>query len=149
MQSAGRGRLGRSFYSPGDTGLYMSILLRPALQPENAVLITCAAAVAVSNAIREVCGEEVQIKWVNDLFLHQKKVCGILTEASFSAQTNGLDYAVCGIGVNVYPPENGFPEELASIAGAVCSAPEEGLRDRLAAAILRHTENAKNHVMKG
>ena len=101
----------------------MSILLRPTLQPEEAVLITCAAAVAVSNAILEVCGQEVQIKWVNDLFLQEKKVCGILTEAAFSAQTPGFEYAVCGIGINVYPPEDGFPEELASIAGAVCATP--------------------------
>lgn len=137
-QSAGRGRLGRSFFSPGDTGLYMSILLRPTLEPEQAVLITCAAAVAVSEAICEVCEKDVQIKWVNDLFLNGKKICGILTEAAFSAQMTGLDYAVCGIGINVYPPENGFPEELAAIAGTVCTVPQPDLRDQLAAAVLRH-----------
>ncbi len=137
-QSAGRGRLGRSFFSPDDTGLYMSILLRPTLPPEKAVLITSAVAVAVCDAIREVCGMEAGIKWVNDIFLHDRKVCGILTEAAFSPSDGHLEYSICGIGINVYPPENGFPEEIAAIAGAVCPAPSSGLRNRLAAAVLHH-----------
>ncbi len=137
-QTAGRGRLGRSFFSPDDTGLYMSLLLRPALEPDLAVYITSAAAVAVCNAIEEVCGRSAMIKWVNDIFLSGKKVCGILTEAAFDPQTSALDYVICGIGVNVYPPHDGFPAELSDIAGAVCRDAQEGLRNRLAAAILRH-----------
>ncbi len=137
-QTAGRGRLGRSFFSPNDTGLYMSLLLRPTLAPDLAVCVTSAAAVAVCSAIEEVCGKQAMIKWVNDIFLAGRKVCGILTEASFDPQTSALDYVICGIGINVYPPHGGFPAELADIAGAVCRGMQGGLRNHLAAAILRH-----------
>lgn len=138
MQTAGRGRLGRSFFSPGDTGIYMSLLLRPQLDPSQVTLVTTAAAVAVCHALEDVCDLQPQIKWVNDIFLAGRKVCGILTEAVFSSGSSSPDYLICGIGINVYPPENGFPEELSSIAGAVCTAPEPDLRNRLVAAILRH-----------
>ncbi len=136
-QSAGRGRLGRSFFSPEGSGLYMSLLLRPALPAENAVLLTAAAAVAVCEAIQAVTGKQAGIKWVNDIFLDGKKVCGILTEAAFAPDSTDLAWAVVGIGVNVYAPAGGFPPELADIAGAVCPSPVPGLRDALAGEILR------------
>jgi len=116
-QSAGRGRLGRSFFSPGEKGIYMSILLRPEILLERAVLITSMAAVAVARAIERVGGVEARIKWVNDIFLNGKKVCGILTEAGINAEKGTLDYAVLGIGVNVGEME--FPEELKEIATSV------------------------------
>ena len=100
-QSAGRGRLGRSFFSPEEKGIYMSILLRPDISLERAVLITSMAAVAVAEAIEQVSGIQTKIKWVNDIFLNKKKVCGILTEAGIDAETGTLEYAVLGIGVNV------------------------------------------------
>lgn len=121
-QTAGRGRLGRSFYSPKDTGLYMSILLRPNLKMEEALLLTTATAVAVSEALEMVTGEQTAIKWVNDIFCHGKKVCGILTEAVPDLETGKLQYAVIGIGVNLMPPKEGFPEELQSIATSVCDS---------------------------
>lgn len=137
-QNAGRGRLGRSFFSPDGTGLYLSVLLRPTLEADRAVLLTTAAAAAVCEAIAEVTGKQAQIKWVNDIFLDGKKVCGILTEAAFGTENGRLDYAVTGIGVNVCPPPGGFPPALADIAGSVLEAPPAGgLRNRLAAAILR------------
>ena len=86
-QSAGRGRLGRKFFSPGEKGIYMSILLRPDIPLERAVLITSMAAVAVARAIERVSGIEAKIKWVNDIFLKGKKVCGILTEAGIDAES--------------------------------------------------------------
>lgn len=135
-QSAGRGRRGRSFFSPGGTGLYMSILLRPELSPERAVLLTAAAAVAVCRALEGI-GEKPSIKWVNDVYLRGKKVCGILTEASLSAGGAALDYAVVGMGLNVTPPPGGFPAELVDVAGAVSPEPREGLREELAEAILK------------
>ena len=116
-QSAGRGRLGRSFFSPEEKGIYMSILLRPELELQRAVLITSMAAVAVANAIERVSGLNAQIKWVNDIFVNQKKVCGILTEAGIDGENGSLDYAVLGIGVNVGFME--FPEELKEIATSV------------------------------
>lgn len=119
-QTAGRGRLGRSFYSPADTGLYMSVLLRPNLKIEEALLLTTATAVAVSDAIETVTGEQTAIKWVNDIFCHGKKVCGILTEAVPDLETGKLQYAVIGIGVNLLPPKEGFPDELQSVATSVC-----------------------------
>lgn len=136
-QTAGRGRRGRAFFSPGGTGLYMSILLRPKLPPERAVLLTAAAAVAVCRAL-EGLGEAPSIKWVNDVYLRGKKVCGILTESAVSAGGAALDYAVVGIGLNISEPRGGFPAELGGIAGGVSVAPSEGLRERLAEAILGH-----------
>lgn len=135
-QSDGRGRLGRSFFSPGDTGLYMSILLKPQIKPERAVMVTTAAAVSVCEALEKVGGPPASVKWVNDIFVNDKKVCGILTEAGFSAGNEYLDYVVLGIGVNVYAPDNGFPEELSDIAGSVFDCKQIGLRNKIAAEIL-------------
>lgn len=119
QQSAGRGRLGRSFFSPENTGIYMSILLRPEIELQKSVRITSMAAVAVARAIEKVSGIEAKIKWVNDIFLNGKKVCGILAESGFNTMTGALDYVVLGIGVNVGTIE--FPEELKEIATSVCN----------------------------
>ena len=136
-QTGGRGRMGRSFFSPTGTGLYLSLLLRPTTwEPARAAQLTAAAAAAMCEAIREVTGKEPGIKWVNDLLLDGKKVCGILTEASFSMESGVLEYAVLGLGVNVYPPEGGFPKELGEIAGAVLDTPGEDVRNRLAGEFL-------------
>lgn len=135
-QTQGRGRLGRSFFSPGDTGLYMSLLLKPSITPEQSVLITTAAAVSVCKALEKVGVENTAIKWVNDVFLNDKKVCGILTEASFNPQKGALDYVVLGVGINVYEPDGGFPDELQSIAGAILGSQKENLRNTIAAEFL-------------
>lgn len=134
-QTSGQGRRGRKFFSPADTGLYMSILLRPRVEVNKAVKITSAAAVAVCLALEKVCGVRPEIKWVNDIFVNGKKAAGILTEAAFDMENGALDYAVTGIGINVYPPENGFPEELSGVAGAVLEHRAGDLRNRLAAAV--------------
>lgn len=137
-QSAGRGRLGRSFFSPEDKGIYMSIVLRPKLELDRAVLITSMAAVAVAEAVETVSGISAQIKWVNDVFLNRKKVCGILTEAGISA-TGTLEYVVLGIGVNVGPME--FPEELKQIATSVSNeCGKEIAREILVEEILKKLE---------
>jgi len=135
-QTEGYGRYGRAFCSPEGTGLYMSILLRPEGTPEISLLITTAAAVAVSEAIEELTGRRCGIKWVNDLILDGKKVCGILTEGALCADSARLDYAVLGIGINVTEPIGGFPAEIRDVAGALLEAPEAGFRNRLATAIL-------------
>lgn len=126
-QTAGRGRYGRQFFSPVDSGVYLSLLLRPtAYSPQQATCLTAAAAAAMCQAIEAVTGQHPGIKWVNDIFLHGKKVCGILTEAAVGLETGALDYMVLGAGVNLYPPAEGFPEEIQSIAGSVLehSCPE-------------------------
>ncbi|MGN0974501.1 MAG: biotin--[acetyl-CoA-carboxylase] ligase [Gemmiger sp.] len=137
-QTEGRGRAGHSFYSPAGTGLYMSLLLRPDYSAADATLLTAAAAAAVADAVESLCGRPCGIKWVNDVLLDGKKICGILTEAAVSLESGGLDYVVVGIGVNVAPPPEGFPPELADVAGAVFPSAEAavGMRARLAAAIL-------------
>lgn len=132
-QTAGRGRLGRTFCSPAGTGLYMSVVLRPVLPAEKALLITTAAAVAVCRAIERVSDRKAQIKWVNDVYCDEKKVCGILTEAAFAG--DNMAYAVLGIGINVRDPEGGFSCEIADIATSVYGG-RGGDRCALAAAVL-------------
>ena len=116
-QSAGRGRLQRKFYSPEGTGLYMSVILRPHIAPSEALKITTAAAVSVAETLDAMFGVRAEIKWVNDILVEGKKVCGILTESRLSG--SDLEFAVLGIGINLAPPTGGFPEEIKEIAGAV------------------------------
>ena len=136
-QTQGRGRMGRSFFSPSGSGIYMTLVLRPKLPPEKALSLTTMAAVAVSEAIDEISGQKSAIKWVNDIFLNGKKVCGILTEASISVEGGGLDYAVVGIGINVFAPEEGFPDEISGVAASVFGSDCPDARNRLAAAVIR------------
>ncbi|SHH55244.1 BirA family transcriptional regulator, biotin operon repressor / biotin-[acetyl-CoA-carboxylase] ligase [Sporobacter termitidis DSM 10068] len=138
VQTGGRGRLGRNFYSPGGTGIYFSVLLRPKGRAEEVTMITAAAAVAVAEAIEAVTGVGAGIKWVNDVYCRGKKVCGILTEGAFDFESGGMEYAVLGIGVNVTAPDSGFPEDIADKVGAVYegAAPAAEARSRLIAEIL-------------
>ncbi len=132
-QTAGRGSKGRRFYSPGGTGVYMSLLLRPSLSADNLSLITPAAAVAVARALERVSGKRADIKWVNDVLIGRRKVCGILTEGRF--REDGAWTAALGIGINVFPPQGGFPAEAGS-AGAVFESARPCARSRVAAAVL-------------
>ena len=125
-QTAGRGRLGRNFSSQKGTGVYFSILLRPDMKPQDALLITICAAVAVAKAIEKNTGKMTSIKWVNDIYMRDRKVCGILTEASFDLECGKLSYAVLGIGINMYFPENSLPDEIKDIAGAVFDEKPDG-----------------------
>ena len=129
-QTAGRGRMGRSFFSPGDSGVYMSLLLKPQIKPEDAVQITTAAAVSVCKALEKMGVFDAKIKWVNDIYIGNRKVCGILTESSFNPKSEVLDFAVLGVGINIYESEEGFPDEIKDIAGAVFSQREENLRNK-------------------
>lgn len=118
-QTAGRGRQGRPFYSPAGTGVYFSLLLRPTFSTSDISLITSYAAVCVARALEEIFGVEAKIKWVNDIFVNNRKVCGILTEASFDAETGSVQYVVVGIGINVMTPEGGFPGSVPTVASSV------------------------------
>lgn len=136
-QTAGRGRMGRSFYSPADSGLYMSLLLRPRIAAREATGLTACAAVAVAETIEALSGRAAQIKWVNDVLLDGRKVCGILSEASLDCESGELAYVIVGIGINAVRPAESFPEELRQIAGAVFERAEiPELRARLAAGVL-------------
>ena len=119
QQTAGKGRQGRSFYSPIGTGLYLSMLLRPHIPADELVTLTPMAAVAAAEAAEFVSGRPVSIKWVNDLLLDGKKICGILAESQFSEGKATADYVVLGIGINLREPQGGFPESLRGIAGAL------------------------------
>lgn len=129
-QTAGRGRVeGRRFFSPEGTGLYMSLILRPTDSLITTELITPAAGVAVCRTIEKLSDRKAEIKWVNDIILDGKKVCGILTEGVLSP--NGqIEALILGIGVNVREPEGGFPEELQEIVTSVTS-----------------TESISNHII--
>lgn len=133
-QTNGKGRMGRRFFSPAKTGLYMSIILRPVIQPSQALLITTAAAAAVAEILFEYTQKNIWIKWVNDIFCENLKVSGILTEAVFNAETSGLEYAILGIGINMKTPNEEFPDEIRDIAGVV--GLDNKTRNELAAAIL-------------
>lgn len=133
-QTTGRGRLGRSFYSE-DGGLYMSLLLKPDLTPEAVTRVTTAAAVSVVRAVTVVTGIETGIKWVNDIFLNGRKICGILTEGK-ALSSGKLEYAVLGIGINLTAPQGGFPAEISQTAGALFGEIPAGVADRLAAGII-------------
>lgn len=138
-QSCGRGRRGRSFYSPSQAGLYLSVILQPQGNLRESLLLTTEAAVAVYKAIRKVTGIELDIKWVNDLYYKGKKVCGILTEAITDFESGEIQYAVVGIGLNLYEEEGGYPPELREIAGGLYrnQREAEGVnRNRLAAEIV-------------
>ena len=136
FQSAGRGRMGRSFYSPNGTGVYFSILHTTEQPLTGVVSLTSMTAVAVMRAIRDLTGKQVQIKWVNDLYLQNKKVCGILAESV--SLGDGMSRVIIGIGINWYASE--FPQELAQIAGSV-GADRSISRLRLVAQIYRELQD--------
>lgn len=117
-QTEGRGRFCRKFYSP-ENGIYMSILLRPDSVGFDSTLITTAAAVAVAKAAEKLSGKETKIKWVNDVLIDGKKICGILTEGAFDPESRKPQYIIVGIGINAFMPTGGFEEEIKYIAGAV------------------------------
>lgn len=149
-QTAGRGRMGRSFFSQKDTGLYFSCLLRPNCAPTELMHLTCAVGVAVCRAVEQAAGVVPQIKWINDLVLNCKKLGGILTELSIDPNTGLVDYAIIGVGINCL--QESFPEELSQIAtslrlatGKHCTPARMGAclmeqLEKLSGTLLRHKE---------
>lgn len=138
-QTGGRGRFGRHFHSPDAGGIYMSLILRPQLPADRAVMTTSMVAVAVAQAVEKLADVDVKIKWVNDLYAQGKKICGILCEAGMDFESGQLDYVVVGIGVNTSPTE--FPEEIREIAtsvGNVCG--HDISKSRLIAEICNNIE---------
>lgn len=116
-QAAGRGRLGRTWFSPPGKGIWMSVVLKPDIAPGDAQFITLAASVAVAKAIEECCGIKPGIKWPNDIIIRGRKVCGILTE--LSAELERINFLVVGIGINVNHGLEDFPEDIRDIAGSI------------------------------
>lgn len=157
-QTAGKGRRGRSFFSPKNTGIYLSFLLHPNVPVYEAPVLTTMAAtaeaIAIDNVLKQFDASDssAHIKWVNDIYMHGKKVSGILTEASTSIEDNSLEYAVLGIGINLYEPDDGFPEEIKNVAGSIFTdnLQRENLRNIMASELiinflkLYHDGNSEN-----
>lgn len=114
-QTAGKGRRGRSWESPSGSGIFMTIMLRPEINPNHASMLTLVTALAVAKAVSDITEEKAQIKWPNDIVMNGKKVCGILTE--MSAQFDYINHIVIGIGINVHNEE--FPEEITHMASSL------------------------------
>ena len=114
-QESGKGRRGRSWVSPSGTGIFMTLMIKPDINPNNASMLTLVAALAVAKAITSVTGEEAMIKWPNDIVVNSKKVCGILTE--MNAQFDYINHIVVGIGINVH--NESFPEEISQMASSL------------------------------
>lgn len=131
-QTKGRGRKGKSFISDNG-GIYLSILLRPQNLNFDTTLITSATAVAVSKAIEEISGKETYIKWVNDILIDSKKVCGILCESGICGQEA---FVIVGIGINMFEPENGFDDEIKDIATCVFEKENTELQNKLTARVI-------------
>lgn len=143
-QTNGRGRLGRKWSSPNKKGIWMSIVLKPQIEPQEAAKITQVAAAAVWKAINQI-GVKTQIKWPNDIVINGKKVCGILTE--MSGELNRLNYLVVGIGINANTTISDFPEEINDIATSLrIEIGKEIKRKELIALILNYFEELYNDL---
>ena len=134
MQTGGKGRMGRTFESPDRNGVYFSVLLRPTIAASESVKITTLASVATARVIKRLTGEDCGIKWVNDIYMKQKKVCGILTEAGIASNADALDYAVLGIGINI--STKGLSAEVKKIAGGIGLENDHDIRNKLTAMVL-------------
>lgn len=140
-QTGGRGRLGRTFVSPANTGVYFTTLLHPSLPLTHIQFVTIAAAIAVANAIEQTAGFAPQIKWVNDVLMGGRKLCGILTEATIEGESGAVSSLVVGIGINLRP-NPGWPEDVKAVAGAISQFGPVPRRAEIIAAVLTHFERA-------
>ena len=135
-QTGGHGRLGRSFHSPEGVGVYLSILLRPQCGPRDLMHLTCAAAVAMADAVENAAGFRPGVKWTNDLVYGRHKLGGILTGLGLTPEGT-LDYALIGIGINCLQTREDFPEDIRDMAGSLAMfAPRPIDRSRVAAAMM-------------
>ena len=140
-QSGGRGRLGRTFLSPGGVGVYLSALIRPDCAPTQLMHLTCAVAVAMCDAVEAAFGFRPAIKWTNDLVVGKRKLGGILTELGLDPRTGKVDHAVLGIGINCNQLAGDFDESIRSIAtSARMVTGREADRNRLIAEMIKALE---------
>lgn len=148
-QTGGRGRRGRSFHSPSGSGIYMSVILRPGCKPQEIMHLTCAAAVAMCDAVENSAGFRPGIKWTNDLVYGQRKIAGVLTELGFDAKGN-VDFAVVGIGINCCQQKADFPEDIRSIAGSLSSVSGQIVdRAKVAAAMMDALHHMDAELLTG
>lgn len=142
-QTLGRGRKGRKFFSAKNSGIYISMLVRPKIEVKNCLFITIMSSVAALEAINEFLDVDLKIKWVNDLYLDDKKVSGTLTESILNSEGNGFLYVISGTGINVFMPEDGFDNEIENIAGALTkrNTDIDNIRSKIAAKFIEKFYN--------
>ena len=146
-QTGGRGRMGRSFHSPGGKGVYLSVILRPHCQAAQLMHLTCATAVATCNAMEFAENLRPGIKWTNDLVVGKKKLGGILTELSL-CNDGSVEYAVVGIGINCSQTNQDFPEEIRSIATSLSTVVGHSVdRGKIAAAVILHLQQIMDTIL--
>lgn len=147
-QTGGRGRMGRTFLSPGGMGVYLSVILRPQCKPEDLMHLTCAAAVAACDAVSAATGLNAGIKWTNDLVISGRKLGGILTELSFSGDR--IDYAIIGIGINCRQSVADFDTSIRSFAGSLnMFACKSVSTAQVAAELIRSLQRMDEHLISG
>jgi BirA family biotin operon repressor/biotin-[acetyl-CoA-carboxylase] ligase len=147
-QTKGRGRLGRTWMSPAKKGLWLSVLLRPDLRPQQTTQLTVAAATALARAIRIETGIQPEIKWPNDILIRRRKVAGILTE--LNAELDHVKYIILGIGVTVNLSATEFPAGLRTIATSLKIEAEKSIsRPSLAVEILRQLDHDYRRIQDG
>jgi BirA family biotin operon repressor/biotin-[acetyl-CoA-carboxylase] ligase len=139
--------MGRVFASPEADSVYMSFILRPVGTATGTQLVTVMAAVAVCEAIEATGGGEPRIKWVNDIYMEGKKVCGILAEGVSASGSGAIDGIALGIGVNINVPRDGFPEEIREIAGSLGMSP--GGRRSFAAELIKRVNAGYGELSRG
>lgn len=149
-QTAGRGRYGRVFYSPSDSGIYMSIILHPEeLRLHPPAMITAYAALVVCNVIETLTGKESGIKWINDIYMDGKKICGILTEAVMDVESGNMEWVVVGIGINFSTKTTVFPEPLQQTATSLFVSDHPNVtRNHVAAEIINGFLSPKISIEK-
>jgi len=148
-QTGGHGRRGRSFHSPEGMGIYLSVLLRPRCAPQHLMHLTCAAAVAMCDAVEISTGLRPRIKWTNDLVSGKRKLGGILTELGLSP-TGTVDYAIIGIGINCCQGDSDFPEEIREMAGSLSMVTGQYIdRAQVAAAMMEALHRMDENLLTG
>ena len=149
-QTAGRGRMGRQFQSPRDKGIYLSVLLRPEMEPQRLMPVTAMAGVAVCDAVEKVCGVRPGLKWPNAPVIGNRKLCGILTEMSLEGETGRVQYLVLGIGINVGQEAEDFSPDVAAIATSLSAYLGRPVsRPELAAALICELERLYETLKAG
>lgn len=149
-QTAGRGRMNRSFQSPKGKGIYMTVLLRPVLPPERLMCVTALTGVAICRAVEQVCGLRPGLKWPNDLVHDRRKLCGILTEMSIEAESGRVQSLAVGIGVNVLQGREDFSPDVAEMAASVAETSGRPVsRPELAAAMIREMDRMYADLKSG
>lgn len=145
QQTEGKGRKGKSFFSPAGSSIYMSVLLKPKIKISNINLITIIAAISVVEAIYNTTEIQTSIKWVNDVMYNNKKLCGILTEASIEGESGDINYIVLGIGINV--KKINFPDDIKNVATSLGNITSiDYNRNELIGQLLTQLENNYNKL---